>query len=232
MRVAVIPARGGSKRIPRKNVIDFCGKPMIAWSIIAAQSSALFDRIIVSTDDGEIAEVARIWGAEVPFIRPAELSDDYAGTTEVVAHAVRFLENEGTELSAACCIYATAPLIQADDIVRGWQALETGEWQYAFSVAEFSPSIYRAFMHHSGGGVEMLFPDFFSTRTQDLPIAWHDAAQFYWGRPGAWTKGLRIFDRHSFPVQISRRRVQDVDDWDDLAKAEILFKSLISNQSQ
>lgn len=230
MKVAVIPARGGSKRIPRKNIKVFCGRPMIAWSILAAQQSGLFDRIIVSTDDEEIAEVARAWGAEVPFLRPDELSDDYAGTTEVIAHAARWCLAQGEAPSAVCCIYATAPLIRAEDLVRGWGTLQSGDWAYAFSATEFSSSIYRSFQELPEGGLRMLFPEHFSTRSQDLPMALHDAGQFYWGRPSAWMEGLRIFDRHSMPVRIPRWRVQDIDDMDDWIRAEMIFKQLISEQ--
>lgn len=228
----MIPARGGSKRISRKNVRDFCGKPMIAWSILAAQATGLFERVIVSTDDAEIADVARLWGAEVPFLRPAELSDDYSGTTEVIAHAARWFVDQGEPVAAVCCIYATAPLIQVDDLIRGWEALESGEWAYALSVADFSPSIYRAFRQHPEGGLEMLFPEFFTTRSQDLQIAWHDAGQFYWGRPAAWMEGKRIFDRHSAPVPIPRWRVQDIDDLDDWVRAEMIFKHLMGDQGK
>jgi pseudaminic acid cytidylyltransferase len=226
----VIPARGGSKRIPRKNIKEFCGKPMIAWSIRAAQMSGLFERIIVSTDDAEIADVARAWGAEIPFLRPPELSNDYAGTTEVIAHATHWISEQGAPISAVCCIYATAPLIQVDDLARGWQALQSGNWAYAFSATEFSSSIYRAFRQHPQGGVEMIFPEFFTTRSQDLPVALHDAGQFYWGRPSAWTEGVRIFDHHSMPIFIPRWRVQDIDDMDDWVRAEMIYKQLISDQ--
>ena len=200
MRIAVIPARGGSKRIPRKNIKLFCGKPMIAWSIEAAKSSDLFDHIIVSTDDVEIAEVAKQWGAEVPFIRPAALSDDYAGTTEVIAHATQWAIGQGFDVDAVCCIYATAPLIQVDDLKRGLEALNSGNWDYAFSVTDFAAPIFRAFKQTAEGGIEMFFPEYFATRSQDLPVALHDAGQFYWGRPSAWIEGKRIFDRHSVPV--------------------------------
>lgn len=205
---------------------------MIAWSILAAQQSGLFDRIIVSTDDEEIAKVAQAWGAETPFVRPSELSDDYAGTTEVIAHATRWLESQGGSVAAVCCIYATAPLIRAEDLDRGLKALQSGDWAYAFSVAEFSPSVYRAFEALPEGGLSMLFPEFFSTRSQDLPVALHDAAQFYWGRPGSWTQGLKIFDKHSMPVSIPRWRVQDIDDMDDWVRAEMIFKQLMSDQTQ
>lgn len=226
MKIAVIPARGGSKRIPRKNVKNFRGKPMIAWSIEAAKTSGLFDHIIVSTDDIEISEVAKAWHAEVPFTRPAELSNDCVGTTEVIAHATRWALEQGLPLSAVCCIYATAPFVQADDIKYGLTALQSGDWAYAFSVTDFAAPIFRAFREHPAGGIEMFFPDHFSTRSQDLPRALHDAGQFYWGRPSAWVEGRRIFDRHSVPVKIPRWRVQDIDNPDDWIRAQIIHELL------
>ena len=226
MKIAVIPARGGSKRIPRKNIKDFCGKPMIAWSIEAAKTSGLFDHIIVSTDDAEIAEVAKQWGAEVPFMRPDELSNDYAGTTEVIAHATQWALDQGFDVDAVCCIYATAPFIQVEDLKRGWDALKSGDWAYAFTVTDFASSIFRSFKQNSEGGLEMFFPEYFSTRSQDLPTALHDAGQFYWGRPSAWIGNKRIFDRHSVPVIIPRWRVQDIDTQDDWKRAELIFNQL------
>lgn len=222
MKIAIIPARGGSKRIPRKNIKDFCDKPMIAWSIEAAKVSGLFDRIIVSTDDDEIAEVAKQWGAEVPFMRPAELSNDYAGTTAVIAHATQWVLDQGLEVEAVCCIYATAPFVQVDDLQRGWEALVSGDWAYAFTVTDYAAPIFRSFKRTPDGGVEMFFPEHFSTRSQDLPSALHDAGQFYWGRPLAWIEGKRVFDRHSTPIEIPRWRVQDIDNEEDWLRAEIL----------
>jgi pseudaminic acid cytidylyltransferase len=217
MKIAVIPARGGSKRIPRKNIKPFCGKPMIAWSIEAAQKSCLFDQIIVSTDDPEITNVAKQWGATVPFVRPKELSDDYAGTIPVIAHATQWAIDQGFELQAVCCMYATAPLLQKQDLQRGLEALQSGDWDYAFTVTDYPSSIFRAFKKMPNDGLEMFFPEHFATRSQDLPIALHDAGQFYWGRPDAWLNGKRIFDISSKPIIIPRWRVQDIDtpeDWD------------------
>lgn len=222
MKIAVIPARGGSKRIPRKNIKDFCGKPMIAWSIEAAKTSGLFDRIIVSTDDAEIAEVAKQWGAEVPFMRPDELSNDYAGTTEVISHATQWALEQGLDVDAVCCIYATAPFVQVADLMRGLEVLESGDWAYAFTVTDFAAPIFRSFKQTAEGGIEMFFPEHFLTRSQDLPTVLHDAGQFYWGRPSAWIEGKRIFDRHSTPVVIPRWRVQDIDTQEDWVRAEIL----------
>ncbi len=222
MKLAVIPARGGSKRIPRKNIREFCGKPIIAYSIEAALASNLFDHVIVSTDDDEIASIARKYGAETPFMRPAELADDYAGTTEVIGHAIAWMQQQGWELEHVCCIYATAALLQEDDLKRGMDAMESGQWSFAFSVTEFASSIFRSFVQSPEGGVEMLFPERYDTRSQDLPTALHDAAQFYWGTPQAWLNGEQIFGDHSFPVYIPRWRVQDIDTEDDWRRAEII----------
>ena len=226
MNVAVIPARGGSKRIPRKNIREFCGKPMIAWPIEVAKQSDLFDHILVSTDDKEIADVSIKFGAEVPFMRPVELSNDYSGTTEVITHAVSWMHEQGWQPDVICCIYATSVLLNKDDLVKGFEALNTGKWEYAFSVTDFESSIFRSFKVIPSGGVEMFFPEHFESRSQDLPEALHDAAQFYWGKSEAWLKSLHLFDRHSYPVKIPHWRVQDIDTEDDWAQAEIIFKKL------
>jgi pseudaminic acid cytidylyltransferase len=226
MKIAVIPARGGSKRIPRKNIKSFNCKPMIAWSIEAAKASGLFDRIIVSTDDAEIAEVAKQWGADVPFMRPEALSNDHAGTTPVIAHATQWALDQGMDVEAVCCIYATAPFVQVNDLKEGWQALTSGDWDYAFTVTDFAAPIFRSFKQTEQGGLEMFFPEHFTTRSQDLPLALHDAGQFYWGRPAAWLEDKRIFDQRSKPIVIPRWRVQDIDTLDDWDRAEIIYKQL------
>lgn len=228
MRAAIIPARGGSKRIPRKNIRDFCGQPIIAYSIAAARDSQLFDYILVSTDDQEITDVAQAYGAEVPFMRPVELANDLAGTTEVIAHATQWLIDQQWSVEVVCCIYATAPFIQVDDLRQGWQELQAGAWAYAFTVTEYASPIFRSFRKHPDGGVEMFFPDQFTLRSQDLPLALHDAGQFYWGRPEAWLSHQRVFDRHSFPIVIPRWRVQDIDTEDDWRRAELMFMAMHS----
>lgn len=231
MNIAVIPARGGSKRIPRKNIRTFCGKPMIAWSLEAAQASSLFDHIIVSTDDEEIAEVARAWGAEVPFSRPADLSDDHATTNAVVAHAARWTCDQGWKPAAICCLYATAPFVHKDDLAQGLQELNLGNWSYTFSATEFAAPIFRAFKEVQNGGVEMFFPENIATRSQDLPVALHDAAQFYWGRLDAWLSSEPIFGPSSKPILIPRWRVQDIDTPDDWMRAEMIASAIIEKNS-
>lgn len=224
MNLAVIPARGGSKRIPRKNVREFCGRPMIAHPIEVALRSGLFDHVIVSTDDPEIADVARSHGASVPFVRPAELSDDHAATTPVVAHAVQWALDEGLPLDACCCLYATAPFVRSADLHLGFTLLQSGGWKYVFSATTFAFPVLRAIRQDDSGRVSMLFPEHFSTRSQDLPEALHDAGQFYWGRPQAWLAGDRIFDVHSTTVLLPRWRVQDIDTPEDWGRAELLWR--------
>lgn len=226
MKLAIIPARGGSKRIPRKNIKPFCGKPMIAWSIEAAQESGCFDRVIVSTDDAEIAEVARQYGAEVPFMRPLELSDDHTGTIPVIRHAIETINSQGRAVEQACCLYATAPFIRAEDLRRGLELLQGSGGNYAFSVTSYAFPIQRAIRLTPEGRVEMFNPEHFNTRSQDLEEAYHDAGQFYWGRAEAWLQGQMIFSPASLPVMLPRHRVQDIDTPEDWVRAEWMFKAM------
>ena len=226
MKLAVIPARGGSKRIPRKNIKLFCGKPMIAWSIEAALQSACFDQIVVSTDDEEIAEVARQYGAQVPFIRPANLSDDHTTTIPVIQHAIGWGQSQRSVPSQVCCLYATAPFVSVDDLRRGLTVLTDAGSDYAFSVTSYAFPIQRAIRITDAGRVEMFNPERFSTRSQDLEEAWHDAGQFYWGRAEAWLAGKPIFSNEAAPVKLPRHRVQDIDTPEDWLRAEWMFKAL------
>ena len=230
MKLAVIPARGGSKRIPRKNIKTFDGQPMIAWSIQAAIQSQCFDRIIVSTDDQEIADIARAYGAEVPFMRPHELSDDHTGTTPVIAHAIEWQNQNGEAASEVCCIYATAPFIQASDLERGLQLLQSTAADYTFAVTSYAFPIQRAIRITGANRVEMFSPEHFNTRSQDLQEAYHDAGQFYWGRASAWQAGKVIFGPDSTPVKLPRHRVQDIDTPEDWLRAEWLFKAMANAQ--
>jgi pseudaminic acid cytidylyltransferase len=226
MKIAVIPARGGSKRIPRKNIKPFCGKPMIAWSIEVARASGLFDHIVVSTDDAEIAEVAKVHGAEVPFMRPAALSDDHTATSPVVVHAMERYREHGHMPDPVCCIYATAPFVTAADLQRGLQTLTDTGSDYAFSVTSYAFPIQRAIKLNQEGRVEMFQPEHFNTRSQDLKEAFHDAGQFYWGRAEAWLTGKPIFSTDAAPVMLPRHRVQDIDTPEDWVRAEWMFKAL------
>ncbi len=167
MNIAIIPARGGSKRIPHKNIKNFCGKPLIAYSIEAAIASQLFDRIIVSTDDKEIADIAQRYGAEIPFIRPNELADDYTGTSAVINHALKILQQQGESYDYACTIYATAPLLQVKFLQEGYQKLKNSSAQLAFSATSMPFPIQRTFKITKTGRCEMFTPEHFMTRSQD-----------------------------------------------------------------
>lgn len=226
MRVAVIPARGGSKRIPRKNIMPFCGKPMIAWAIGAARASGCFERVIVSTDDAEIADAARAAGAEIPFMRPASLADDRTATAPVIAHAISALRALGDAPGEVCCIYATAPFLRPSDIRDGLETLERTGSLFAFSVTSFAAPIQRAFRITADQRVEMFHPELFGVRSQDLEPAYHDAAQFYWGRAEAWLAGKPIFSADAAPVVLPRHRVQDIDTPEDWTSAEWMFQTL------
>ena len=226
MKLAVIPARGGSKRIPRKNIKLFCGKPMIAWSIEAAQQSGCFDQVVVSSDDVEIAEVARYYGAKVPFMRPAALSGDHAGTAAVVAHAIDWFATQGQMPEQVCCLYATAPFVLAEDLRRGLAVLTETGGDYAFSVTSYAFPIQRAIRITPAGRVDMFSPEYFNTRSQDLEEAYHDAGQFYWGHANAWLQRQMIFSQAAAPVMLPRYRVQDIDTPEDWTRAELMFKAL------
>jgi N-acylneuraminate cytidylyltransferase len=226
MNIAIIPARGGSKRIPRKNIRRFAGKPMIVYSIEAVQASGLFDRIVVSTDDDEIAKVARSVGAEVPFMRPKALSDDLTGTGAVIKHAIQCLREGGAIPKFVCCIYATAPFLQMRYLRKGYEKLRQSDCAFAFSVTSFPFPIQRAVRINAEGRIEAIHPENTFKRSQDLEEAYHDAGQFYWGRTRAFMKDEMIFSEASIPVVIPRYLVQDIDTLEDWKRAELMFASL------
>lgn len=226
MNLCVIPARGGSKRIPRKNIKEFAGKPMIAWSIEKAINSQCFDEVWVSTDDEEIAQITKNYGANVPFIRPAEFSDDYATTMDVISHAISFYQKNFDEpLEYVCCIYATAPFVTETDIAQGLEIIQGDNLDFVFSATNYVFPIQRA-IRLVEERVEMLNPTLFTTRSQDLEEMWHDAGQFYWGTPQAWLNKAPIFAPNSKIVKLPHYRVQDIDTIEDWKRAEMLYKVL------
>ncbi|CAI8832513.1 pseudaminic acid cytidylyltransferase [Pseudomonas sp. IT-P395] len=221
--VAIIPARGGSKRIPRKNLLPFDGVPMIVRSIRTALDSGLFEQVVVSTDDAEIADVARAHGAQVPFLRPADLADDFTGTAAVIVHALQQLP----AFDYACCVYATAPLLQARYLHQGLELLEQHpDRSFAFSVCSFGFPVQRALTLDGQGALTALYPEFRHTRSQDLPEAFQDAGQFYWGRSEAWLRGEVLYSPASLPVILPRHLVQDIDTLEDWKRAEYLYAAL------
>ena len=222
MNICIIPARGGSKRIPRKNIKQFHGKPLLAWSIEAAIKSKCFDRIICSTDDKEVATVARKYGAETPFVRPPELSDDNTGITPVVAYTIAKLQEQNVLIDSVCCIYATAPFIRINDLKYSLKILKSENVDYCFSVTEFNFPIQRSVRITKDNRCEMLYPEMFNKRSQDLENVYHDAGQFYWGSAKAWIQEKPLFASHSIPYVIPHYRVQDIDTLDDWISAVII----------
>jgi pseudaminic acid cytidylyltransferase len=223
MKIAVIPARGGSKRIPRKNIKEFSGKPMIAWSISAARASQMFDQIVVSTDDDEIAAIAREHGAVTPFVRPLDLADDLTPTVPVIAHAVAACRQLGWEVDYACCIYPCAPTVQGGDLRDAFALLQERNAHFVFPVTEYAHPIQRAMRQMPDGSMQFFSPEFEMTRTQDLETTYHDAGQFYWGTADAWLAKKKMHT-DGLGMPIPNWRVVDIDSEDDWKRAEILQK--------
>lgn len=224
MKLCIIPARGGSKRIPRKNIKDFLGKPIIAYSIEAALKSGSFDRIIVSTDDQEIAKVSREYGAETPFVRPQELSDDYAGTLPVIKQAIEWFEQNDQTPQFVCCLYATAPFVRSETIKQVFQQFQESGADYCFTVTPFSSPIQRAIKITETKRLEMFYPENFNVRSQDLEEAYHDAGQFYWGKSEAFKQQIPIFSNAASPFVLPRYLVQDLDTLEDWTRAELMYQ--------
>ena len=225
-KVAVIPARGGSKRIPRKNIRSFCGKPIISYSISCALRSELFDEVIVSTDDDEIATIARNFGATVDELRPENISDDRTGVLPVVAHELLKLEEQGIKPTVACLIYATAPMIRENDLIESFGVFEAGDIDFVFSAAEFSSPIFRSFTILPDGRAQMFRPACYHSNSQDLPRAYHDAAQFCWGKPDAiMDPDAIVFSEQSKPFVLPTHLVNDIDTPEDWTRAEWLFQA-------
>lgn len=229
MNIAIIPARGGSKRIPRKNIREFCGRPMIAWPIETAKKSGLFDHIIVSTDDEEIAETARETGAETPFLRPAELSDDHIGTSAVISHALSWAMDAGWPVEAVCCIYATAAFVTPDHLMQARQLL-SDDVDFVFPALRFAHPPQRGFTSDSEGSPQFLQPEHLNARTQDLPPVFHDSGQCYWGTHVAWVERRPILGPRSRFVELEQSDAWDIDNPDDWVIAEHLFSRRLGHK--
>lgn len=225
-RVVIIPARSGSKRIPCKNIRPFAGKPIIAYPIEAARESGLFSRIIVSTDSEDVAAVAREFGAETPFLRPATLSDDFTGTGAVVWHALDWLRKDGEQIDAICCIYATTPLVTAENLRAGYALLMESKAPSLVSVATFPSPIFRAFTVGEEGRLKLLWPEYYRVRSQDLPEAYHDAGQFYWAVADRFLTERKFYMEGAVPCKLPRYFVQDIDTLEDWAYAELMYQVL------
>ena len=220
--ICIIPARGGSKRIPRKNIKEFLGKPLIAYSIETALKSELFDDVIVSSDDDAIIKIANKYGASTPFIRPKELSDDFSNTGDVLKHTLKFLKENGKEYNFVCTIYATAPMLQVKYLKEGLEKLKASDAHMAFSVTSMPFPIQRTFKITKDERCEMFTPEHFKSRSQDLEEAYQDAGQFYW--ENLHNKGLDIaFSKSSIPIILPRYLVQDIDTLEDWKRAELMY---------
>jgi len=231
MNVAIIPARGGSKRIPRKNIKSFQGKPMIAWSIEAARQSGLFTQIVVSTDDDEIAAIARVHGADVPFVRPKALADDHTPTVPVIAQAVSALAALGITPALVCCIYPCAPFLRAADLMAGLKLLRNSGANFVYPVAEYAHPVQRALLRTESGQMKFMYPENELTRTQDLVRSFHDLGQFYWGRVEAWA-GERKMHSEGAGLVMPHWRSLDIDTVEDWKRAELLFDLLAAEKSE
>jgi pseudaminic acid cytidylyltransferase len=230
MRLCVIPARGGSKRIPRKNIKSFRGQAIIGYSIKTALESKCFDQVIVSTDDSEIAEVAESFGAAIPFIRPVELADDYTETLIVVKHAIDWFDEQSNPPTEVCCLYATAPFVTVDTIRNAYEQFKLSKAEYCFPVTTFSFSIQRAIKITPEKRIEMFYPEFLKIRSQDLEESYHDAGQFYWGKAQAFKKQKPLFSKDAFPYIMPRYLVQDIDTEEDWKRSELMYELIINRK--
>jgi pseudaminic acid cytidylyltransferase len=228
--MAVIPARGGSKRIPRKNIRPFCGVPLLARTIELLGQTRLFHRVVVSTDDDEVAAVAEKAGAEVPFRRPPELSGDHVATAPVIEHALRAMIDRGFEPAFVCCAYPAAILARGEDLATAYGMLRDMSCDYVFTATPFAASIHRALRVLPAGGVGMYWPQFEQTRSQDLEPAYHDAGQFYWGRHEAWLDRRPIYSKNSRMLIVPHSRSQDIDTLEDWERAEMIFEIIRRGQ--
>ena len=229
MNLCVIPARGGSKRIPKKNIKIFCGKPIIFWSIEEAIKSKCFDKIIVSTDDEEIANLVKGYDVEVPFVRPKDLSHDHIETIAVIAHAIKYQAQNYQTPSNVCCVYAAAPFIRASDLKISFQMLEGSDANFVFPATSYAYPIQRSFRITDNHRVDMLQPQYVNSRSQDLEKVYHDAGQFYWGKVNAWIENNCIISKNASPMLLPRYRVQDIDTLEDWHRAEMMFNQINKN---
>jgi N-acylneuraminate cytidylyltransferase len=222
--ICIIPARGGSKRIPKKNIKDFFGKPLISYSIRLALDSELFDKVIVSTDDNQIANISQKYGAEV-INRPKELADDFVGSGDAVNHAIEYLKNQGEKFDYVCTIYATAPLLQLEYLKKGYEEILKNCSKMTFSVTSIPFPIQRTFKLTKDGRCEMFTPEYFNSRSQDLEEAYQDAGQFYWENINKKFTDI-AFGKDSIPIILPRYLVQDIDTLEDWQRAEYMYGAI------
>lgn len=219
--VCIIPARGGSKRLPGKNIRPFRGRPMVCWSITAARASGLFDTVMVSTDDSKIAETARAAGADVPFLRSAASAGDHATTPDVLHEVLMRYKQIDEHFDLACCLYPTAPFVESADLEQGHRLLVENGFDVVMPIATFSYPIWRSLYRDADGRVHLNFPEYLNARSQDVPAAYHDAGQWYWFRINAFLRDGVLMGENTGTVVLSPVRVQDIDTEEDWFIAEL-----------
>ena len=224
--LAIIPARGGSKRIPKKNIKFFCGKPIIYYSIKAALTSNCFDKVIVSTDDKTTAKIALNYGAEVPFKRPKKLSNDKATTSEVINHSINFYKNKGINFNYVCCIYPTAPFLSKSNLIKGYNLIKQKKYDFVLTVTEYSHPIQRSFKILKKGGLKIQNPKLMSKPTNNFEKIYHDAGKFYFGKCKSFLKKKLFFGKNSYPIILNKSVAQDINDIEDWKIAESIFKNI------
>lgn len=222
--LAIIPARGGSKRIPRKNIRDFLGKPIIAYAIEEALNSTLFDEVMVSTDDEEIAEIAIKYGAKAPFLRSNKNADDYATLADVLIEVVNNYSDKGNQFDSICCILPTAALISNSRIKQAFEKMKNENFDSVCPVVEFSYPILRALEFINDKNLQMIWPEHIKTRSQDLIPAYHDSGSFYWIRPNTLLLEKKLFSKNGSAIVLSEMEVQDIDTETDWKLAELKYK--------
>jgi pseudaminic acid cytidylyltransferase len=226
--ICIIPARGGSKRIPGKNIKLFAGKPIIAYSIQSALKSGLFEEVMVSTDDLEIAEIAKKFGAKVPFFRSKENSDDHATTSDVLKEVLLFYIGKGREFSNACCLYPTAPFVTSDSLKEGKKILKESGADTVFPVVGFGYPVWRGLRKDSSGKMEMVWKEHLNSRSQDLEEVFHDAGQWYWFSVERFLMNKKLFTENTRGPELSPLEVQDIDNLHDWHLAELKYGYLQS----
>jgi N-acylneuraminate cytidylyltransferase len=224
--ICIIPARGGSKRIPRKNIKLFLGKPIIAYSIEAAINSKIFDEIMVSTDDIEIATIAKEYGAKVPFFRSEKNSNDFSTTAVVIEEVIFEYKKFGKYFDQICCCYPTAPFITPERLTQGLELLENNEVESVFPIVEFDYPILRSFKLNDSKYLDYNWPEYINSRSQDLPISYHDSGQWYWIKAAAFKAYGNLFTPKTKAIQLSTTEVQDIDNENDWNLAELKFRKI------
>jgi pseudaminic acid cytidylyltransferase len=227
INICIIPARGGSKRIKRKNIKSFHGKPIISYSIEACLKSKLFDFVIVSTDDPEIANIAVSCGASVPFLRPQNLSDDFTSTLDVVKHAISFIKTtKNLIIDNVCVVYPCAPFIDNSDLIKSFDIFRNSKLDFCFAAGLLDYPLERLMCLNKKDELVKINTDYFDNRTQDLNSFFFDAGQFYWANIEYWSNTLELFEKNSIPYFFEKTRLVDIDTNEDWSWAELLFEAL------